>query len=48
VAGDGLNLFLGGAVSASGRLCWSVDEAIETLACWRTSGASETAPPPRS
>jgi nucleoside 2-deoxyribosyltransferase len=38
VAGDGLNLFLGGAVSAYGRLCGSVDEAIETLASWRTSG----------
>ena len=38
VAGDGLNLFLGGAVSAYGRLCWSVDEAIETLASWRTGG----------
>jgi hypothetical protein len=38
VAGDGLDLFLGGAVSAYGRLCWSVDEAIETLASWRTSG----------
>ena len=37
-AGDGLNLFLGGAVSAYGRLCWSVDEAIETLGSWRTGG----------
>ncbi len=40
VEGDGLNLFLVGAVSAHGRLCWSVDEAIETLASWRTSGRS--------
>lgn len=38
VAGDGLNLFVGGAVSAYGRLCWSVDEAIDTLGAWRTSG----------
>lgn len=41
VAGDGLNFFLGGAGSAYGRLCWSVDEVIETLASWRTRGASE-------
>jgi nucleoside 2-deoxyribosyltransferase len=35
VTGDGLNLFVAGAVEASGRLCWSVDEALETLAAWR-------------
>jgi hypothetical protein len=38
VAGDGLNLFVSGAVSACGRLCWSVDEAIETLGAWRRDG----------
>ena len=43
LAGDGLNLFLGGAVSAYGRLCWSADEAIETLASWRTSSRTAAA-----
>ena len=30
-AGDGMNLFVAGAIEASGRICWSVDEAIEAL-----------------
>jgi nucleoside 2-deoxyribosyltransferase len=30
-AGDGMNLFVAGAVEANGRICWSVDEAIEAL-----------------
>jgi hypothetical protein len=30
-AGDGLNLFVVGAIEASGRICWSVDEALEAL-----------------
>jgi nucleoside 2-deoxyribosyltransferase len=29
--GDGMNLFVIGAIEASGRVCWSVDEAIEAL-----------------
>ena len=29
--GDGMNLFVVGAIEASGRLCWSVDEAVEAL-----------------
>jgi len=29
--GDGLNLFVAGAIEANGRICWSVDEAIEAL-----------------
>jgi hypothetical protein len=29
--GDGMNLFLAGAIEANGRICWSVDEAIEAL-----------------
>jgi hypothetical protein len=29
--GDGMNLFVIGAIEASGRLCWSVDEAVEAL-----------------
>ena len=29
--GDGMNLFVMGAIEAHGRLCWSVDEAIEAL-----------------
>ncbi len=38
VAGDGLNLFVGGAIDAYGRICWSVDEAVETLVGWRARG----------
>jgi nucleoside 2-deoxyribosyltransferase len=30
-AGDGLNLFVAGAIEATGRICWSVDEAVEAL-----------------
>ena len=29
--GDGLNLFLAGAVLASGSICWSIDEAVAAL-----------------
>jgi nucleoside 2-deoxyribosyltransferase len=29
--GDGMNLFVVGAIEATGRLCWSVDEAISAL-----------------
>ena len=29
--GDGMNLFVVGAIEATGRLCWSVDEAITAL-----------------
>jgi nucleoside 2-deoxyribosyltransferase len=29
--GDGMNLFVAGAIQANGRICWSVDEAIEAL-----------------
>ena len=29
--GDGMNLFVVGAIEASGRICWSVDEAIQAL-----------------
>jgi nucleoside 2-deoxyribosyltransferase len=29
--GDGMNLFVIGAIEACGRVCWSVDEAIEAL-----------------
>lgn len=31
VPGDGINLFVAGAVKATGRICWSVPEAIEAL-----------------
>ncbi len=30
--GDGMNLFVVGAIEAAGRICWSVDEAVEALA----------------
>ncbi len=30
-AGDGMNLFVAGAIEAHGRICWSVDEAVEAL-----------------
>jgi hypothetical protein len=26
-----MNLFVAGAIEASGRICWSVDEAVEAL-----------------
>jgi nucleoside 2-deoxyribosyltransferase len=29
--GDGINLFLAGAIEASGKICWSTDEAIAAL-----------------
>ena len=29
--GDGMNLFVVGAIEATGRMCWSVDEAIGAL-----------------
>ena len=29
--GDGMNLFVVGAIEATGRLCWSADEAIAAL-----------------
>ena len=29
--GDGMNLFVIGAIEACGRVCWSVDEAVEAL-----------------
>jgi hypothetical protein len=29
--GDGMNLFVIGAIEATGRLCWSVDEAVDAL-----------------
>ena len=31
VAGDGMNLFVAGAIEANGSICWSVDDAIEAL-----------------
>jgi len=30
-AGDGMNLFVAGVIEACGRICWSVDEAVEAL-----------------
>jgi len=29
--GDGMNFFIAGAIEAYGRICWSVDEAVEVL-----------------
>ncbi len=29
--GDGLNLFVAGAITAHGRICWSLDEAVAAL-----------------
>ncbi len=29
--GDGMNLFVGGAIRACGRVCWSVEEALAAL-----------------
>ena len=33
--GDGMNLFVAGAIAANGKICWSVDEAVSTLRSWR-------------
>ena len=33
--GDGLNLFVAGAIASAGRVCSSVDEAVELLREWR-------------
>lgn len=33
----GVNLFVAGAILRAGRLCWSVDEAVELLRAWRQS-----------
>jgi hypothetical protein len=30
----GLNLFVAGAITSAGRICWSVDEAREQLIAW--------------
>ena len=30
-AGDGMNLFVIGAIESAGRVCWSVDEAVAAL-----------------
>jgi nucleoside 2-deoxyribosyltransferase len=30
--GDGMNLFVVGAIEAAGRICWSVEDALEALA----------------
>jgi hypothetical protein len=29
--GDGMNLFVAGAIESAGRVCWSIAEAVETL-----------------
>jgi hypothetical protein len=39
--GDGLNLFVAGAIGASGRICWSVDEAVEALREFESQGHGE-------
>ena len=31
VPGDGMNLFVAGAIESAGRICWSMREAIEAL-----------------
>jgi len=31
VPGDGMNLFVVGAIESAGRICWSVREAVEAL-----------------
>ncbi|CAB4689373.1 MAG: hypothetical protein F2663_02910 [Actinobacteria bacterium] len=32
VPGDGLNLFVAGAIESAGSICWSVDEALAAVA----------------
>jgi hypothetical protein len=29
--GDGMNLFVVGAIESCGRICWSVDDAVDAL-----------------
>lgn len=41
VPGDGLNLFLVGAILARGRMCWSIEEAVRAL---EELGATGTLP----
>jgi hypothetical protein len=41
VPGDGLNLFLAGAILEQGRICWSTAEAVKAL---RELGATGTLP----
>ena len=36
--GDGLNLFVAGAITARGRICWSVEEALLALDELRSTG----------
>ncbi|MEI8106050.1 MAG: nucleoside 2-deoxyribosyltransferase [Actinomycetes bacterium] len=31
VPGDGINLFVAGAIESCGRICWSVDDAVAAL-----------------
>lgn len=31
----GLNLFVAGAIRRAGRICWSLDEALDQLLAWR-------------
>lgn len=31
----GLNLFVAGAIARAGRICWSLDEALDQLRVWR-------------
>lgn len=39
--GDGLNLFVAGAIRSAGRICWSLDEAVQALG---DLGVSQTLP----
>lgn len=36
--GDGINLFLAGAIEASGKICWSTDDAIVALQALSQTG----------
>lgn len=38
--GDGLNLFVAGAIESNGRICWSVDETIDALRELEARGGS--------
>jgi nucleoside 2-deoxyribosyltransferase len=38
--GDGMNLFVVGAIEQAGRVCWSVDEAVEALRALAPSAAA--------
>jgi hypothetical protein len=42
----GVNLFVAGAILRSGRLCWSLEEAVAVLRAWRQELEADAPPNP--